>query len=978
MRIRPLSNYSNAFAYLGYKFPQMVDSFADIPVVELDHSQWDKFNLTGYGYLIRSSNISQTEDQLRSFPEEQLSQYRHMYPEMNRDLSIYDIYKKVHDTPFIIILEGNEAAIIHEVAHVIWHKLSPEEQSKIDLPEVLAPDNDQYLQSGDERFTHMTEMSYFKSQGMSFDDYFRTHNNREYQIINDPNADLKHKELAQMDYNDYKAIWDHAKTSSSNVNWLSKFAQVPGLTVTKSTHSKTGRPIYVLKGETYPIKGQLGRSGLGFNYWRPVGWWIYQERMTPEMGSSLRNLGFDVSIIGGEASQAPPAAAMPPADQSTQTTPEPPEAPATAIPEASTVVTDQSWDDVEPKSNWYGFPIKKNIYETSVPISVDDQSYDVKVELSRLFKKGRRRVPSYIYEVFWNENLIGRIAKPAPGDWGSYDEKEIASSIPEYIQERFAAGPKSKMFNAFKHFLELSGREPELTEYLNRFGKLTDSEKIDKTIHLDEPGYEGDFPVKFYAYSDGISWYGETALEHPQAPSPKTVYYIGDVPPSVHSINDFHQWLDSRINDPEVDARAKEEYLKYLKSFHYTEEEQEAARGQFQEILPVIESRSTDVNFFREKLIQHGYIRPSRRRGSRSVPGMQPQESIELILDKRKIVDDSYNFGKLSRSPDYFYTVLAYLMHRHKAGNIGFGSLFGQIGSSIRDFHDTLTKHGATISFGELESYLDSLAKQLLRDIVGVQAPGSSWDQYQQFYGGEGIGGDPAGPDAAIGSGHLDAFVEFAVMQGLSDDVVRSNPSKAYRTLAIRFHPDVNQNNPEAEALFKQLGSLWDVVPLEFKKTSDNWLSRICLGSIHTARWIRPDFEECRNYWDAHLEYNPLRGRQETGVGGMIAYLIEAAGDILREYSKDYRDPGYINEKINRLRYNLNRDVDFIGALSPNEIQWTKEIKSTLEGLPTPSPEIKHIKTLILQIINRELVEARLTQQTLHNQLRDQKLTFED
>lgn len=150
-----------------------------------------------------------------------------------------------------------------------------------------------------------------------------------------------------------------------------------------------------------------------------------------------------------------------------------------------------------------------------------------------------------------------------------------------------------------------------------------------------------------------------------------------------------------------------------------------------------------------------------------------------------------------------------------------------------------------------------------------------------------------------------------------------------------------------------------------------NWLQK-------TAKWLRPDFELTRDYWDKNLEHNPLREHAETSVGAMIAYLIEAAGDILREYSQDYRDAGYINEKIQRLKRQLANNANFIGALSQNEIRWISEMKLTLEGLPTPSQEIEYIKRLILQIMLRELHDAQSTQYRLHSRLTDQGLTFED
>ncbi len=146
-----------------------------------------------------------------------------------------------------------------------------------------------------------------------------------------------------------------------------------------------------------------------------------------------------------------------------------------------------------------------------------------------------------------------------------------------------------------------------------------------------------------------------------------------------------------------------------------------------------------------------------------------------------------------------------------------------------------------------------------------------------------------------------------------------------------------------------------------------NWLQKLA---------SRPEFEETLMYWNSNLENNPLRGHAETNVGGMIAYLIEAAGDILRQYSEDYRDPAYINEKIQRLKANL-RAIDFKGEPSENEVMWISEIKSTLAGLPAPSQEIEYVKTFILQIMSKEINQAKLTQQQLYGRLKDQGLTFE-
>lgn len=819
MQIKPLSMHSNVFAYLRHKFPQMVDSFADIPVVDLTESEWlEDGTLTGYGYLVKQDAIDNVEQQLPNYSTEQMDKYRSIYSEVNRDMYIYDIYKRLKTVPFFLIREGNEASIVHELAHVVWDQFSEEERSAVKLPEVSTPDQDQYLESPHERFSHMSEMEYFKSQGMIFEDYFRTYNPREYQLLQDPMSDPKERQLALMDYNDYQSIWNQTKVSNFSANnWFTKIAQ-GGLMLQESTHSSTGRPIYYLTGQTYPLRSKLGRGGLGFTWYgaRKM-WWMYKERLDERIGQSLQSLGIDTSVLGGsEAPGAPPV---------TPGISEPPMAPQ-AAPVASGL-TNQSWDVEEAKkSKWYGFPVNTNIYSTTVPVEVEGQQVELLVRLDRVFKKGRRGIPSYRYEISMNGESVGRLAKAAPGKWGFYNEDEIAQSLPEMVQGQLGKREKSKTYNNIKYKLQVAGRDPGLIDALKQQYDEYDGNgesSFEVNVPITEPGYEGEYPVTITTIS-GNSWYGKTALDHPQAPRPKTIFYLGEIPPEVHNMDQFNVWLQQAIQ--ENMPRAQRDYLEYLQSFPFTQADQDEATGQFEEILPIIESKSMDVNFFRQKMMSMGYIRPHRRQKNTG-PGMQPQESIKVILDSRKIVDDAYEMGQLSRTPNFFYTALAYLMHRQKAGNIGFGAAYGQLGQTMREFHDTLLRHGATIDFGELNSYIENLSGLLLRNLLGTQSRGSAWDNYEQFYGG---GTEEQLTPEQGGIAGLEPFIQFTTLHGLDPEVVRANPIKGYRELAIRFHPDRNPNNPEAEDLFKQLGAIWDMVPAVARKRAESWLYRACIA----------------------------------------------------------------------------------------------------------------------------------------------------
>src|SRR5436190_24151830 len=53
-----------------------------------------------------------------------------------------------------------------------------------------------------------------------------------------------------------------------------------------------------------------------------------------------------------------------------------------------------------------------------------------------------------------------------------------------------------------------------------------------------------------------------------------------------------------------------------------------------------------------------------------------------------------------------------------------------------------------------------------------------------------------------------DYYEVLAVERNASDEEVK----RAYRKLAVKFHPDKNPNDPQAEEKFKELGEAYDVL----------------------------------------------------------------------------------------------------------------------------------------------------------------------
>ena len=53
---------------------------------------------------------------------------------------------------------------------------------------------------------------------------------------------------------------------------------------------------------------------------------------------------------------------------------------------------------------------------------------------------------------------------------------------------------------------------------------------------------------------------------------------------------------------------------------------------------------------------------------------------------------------------------------------------------------------------------------------------------------------------------------DFYQILGVSRDASDSEIKKAYRKLAVKYHPDKNPNNPEAEERFKEISAAFDIL----------------------------------------------------------------------------------------------------------------------------------------------------------------------
>ena len=61
---------------------------------------------------------------------------------------------------------------------------------------------------------------------------------------------------------------------------------------------------------------------------------------------------------------------------------------------------------------------------------------------------------------------------------------------------------------------------------------------------------------------------------------------------------------------------------------------------------------------------------------------------------------------------------------------------------------------------------------------------------------------------------------DYYEVLGVSKNATTDELKRAYRSQAMKYHPDRNPNNPEAEAKFKEINEAYDVLKDEQKRAA--------------------------------------------------------------------------------------------------------------------------------------------------------------
>jgi len=606
----------------------------------------------------------------------------------------------------------------------------------------------------------------------------------------------------------------------------------------KGINTLNNQPIVVVFGNTYPARTQLKQLGFRW-YGKDKVWFMPEIRFNNTILQSLNQLSVDTSGLAQQTPQqgSPEPLREPQVDKPTQT-------PYTTQTPLKNDLTDKKTGEYINST----YPINKNIYSADITININGKGYPLIMTFGRIrehnYDYGKKTMPVITYTITQPDNpdevLVGNAFRPKDasgniGRWNrtngpNYNEDEIVRS---YVGA--TSNEKSRLYNKIKMAIyskeNLEARDPELTDLLKKWDdwkydkehkeelKQLIEEKLPKRfIKIDGPiEYEGEYPVSFNMVSGTI--YIETGLEHSLAPRPEMLARV-PVEVEIKDLNQLNGFIDQALEEEK--DKIKEKYLKYLKSFAFTKEEEDATRSQMEEIAQMILNKDSDIEKIRRELMKRQFIRPRKKKNI--APGMVPEGEFKLIIDDKAIRGATFS---RDNSPEYFWVAIAYNLMRLKHNNINFDPVF--LDAAYERVAFTVSRYGHKISALEVARYIYQSSRALYFDLT-EKTYKSREERRTEFYSGFSGNQQTQVPSHIPAPGAIDDWVSFVARFNVNAETAKNKAQEVFRLLAKQLHPDVYKG-PEGDQLFIELKRLYDDLPDNLKQ-AHNWYKKVKISSL--------------------------------------------------------------------------------------------------------------------------------------------------
>ncbi|HUS50965.1 MAG TPA: DnaJ domain-containing protein [Candidatus Paceibacterota bacterium] len=574
---------------------------------------------------------------------------------------------------------------------------------------------------------------------------------------------------------------------------------------------------YCVNGNTIPIKERLKSLGFRWNGKNKV-WIISANKYTPYIEKSLKEIGVSTP---GSSTIAPSEETVAPSEETN------------SFPyntKSDNYINGEWITENKDIQNSYGFPVNENIHSFDAIFKEGENTGNVRVTIDRKAqtKEGygeyyykrppeKKKKPVYVFKFFdidtKKEITELQVTSTSPFS----DENEYLGKTTETIRQVLNQEKRLKRQNFYYkiafHF-DAKNRTEDFKEYI----KDEDGSFEGTTIHgfnvdieyQDENGnYSGTYPLKANIRTSGDKEPYEFSISEDLdfEGKPRKYYFISESLKGIHTIEQFNQKVKKISQTDEL----KNNYIDYLKSFPFLESQRKQGEEEASQIIGFLSGGNASTDFFLNELKQKGYIRPHRRQKQMG-SGLSSGEEIKWVVDSEKIKDDIYGSRYLKETPEFFYAVLAYWIHRRK-NNISRG-WWDQLSDVINKWVRSMKKFGHEINIIEIDETIARIGNQIFNEIVKrVKTE------------------EPTVEEVELEPSVID-FANFANRYDVDTTNIKDRLKNIFRELSMKLHPDLNQENPNAEEEFKEFGNKWDAIPTRIK------------GAVFNLKFMKTSFKK--------------------------------------------------------------------------------------------------------------------------------------
>ena len=159
---------------------------------------------------------------------------------------------------------------------------------------------------------------------------------------------------------------------------------------------------------------------------------------------------------------------------------------------------------------------------------------------------------------------------------------------------------------------------------------------------------------------------------------------------------------------------------------------------------------------------------------------------------------------------------------------------------------------------------------------------------------------------------------DYYAVLGLQKNATEAELKKAYRKLAMQFHPDKNPNDKAAEEKFKEVSEAYQVLADPKSRTAYDNFGHSSAQPSHQGYYTGPNFED--------FDFTQFRGNTQ-------GYSSESAHDLFNDIFGDIfgqrRRPGSTRTRGADLRYNLAISHEEVALGAEKQIRFMRNRSGT-------------------------------------------------